>query len=89
MAGACTTIRRSARPFDASADVADLGAVGPHPCPTFVLHGGESVLLTAETLAEMQRRGPPVQAVTFPGVGHAPALMAQDQIEAIVGWLGV
>ncbi len=75
--------------FDASADVA-LWELWDHiRVPTFVLRGGESILLTAETVAEMQRRGPPVQAVTFPGVGHAPALMAQDQIDAIVGWLGV
>jgi pimeloyl-ACP methyl ester carboxylesterase len=56
-------------------------------CPTFVLHGAESVLLTADILAQMQRRGPKLQVVTLPGVGHAPALMAQDQIELIAGWL--
>jgi pimeloyl-ACP methyl ester carboxylesterase len=56
-------------------------------CPTFVLHGAQSVLLTADTLAEMQRRGPPLKTVSLPGIGHAPALMAQDQIELIAGWL--
>jgi pimeloyl-ACP methyl ester carboxylesterase len=56
-------------------------------CPTFVLHGSESVLLTADTLAQMQRRGPPVEVVTLDGIGHAPALMVQDQIDLIAGWL--
>ena len=75
--------------FDATADVAIWELWDQIRVPTFVLRGGESTLLTAETLDQMQRRGPPVQAVTLPGVGHAPALMAQDQIDVIVGWLGV
>ena len=50
------------------------------------MRGGESILLTAETLAEMQRARPAGPGwSTFPGVGHAPALMAQDQIDVIVG----
>jgi pimeloyl-ACP methyl ester carboxylesterase len=35
----------------------------------------------------MQRRGPKAALVTIPGAGHAPALMAPDQIQAIVRWL--
>lgn len=75
--------------FDATADVAIWELWDHIRVPTFVMRGGESTLLTAETLDQMQRRGPPVQAVTMPGVGHAPALMAQDQIDVIVRWLGV
>ncbi len=52
-------------------------------CPTLVLRGGESGLLTAATAEEMTRRGPRADLVTFPGVGHAPALMAEDQIAAV------
>jgi pimeloyl-ACP methyl ester carboxylesterase len=56
-------------------------------CPTFVLHGSESVLLTADLLAQMQQRGPPLTTVTLPGIGHAPALIAPEQIELIARWL--
>jgi len=56
-------------------------------CPTLVLRGTESRLLLPETAEEMTRRGPKARLVTFPGVGHAPALMAADQIEAVRGFL--
>lgn len=56
-------------------------------CPTFVLHGAESPLLTPAILQEMGRRGPPLQAVTLANVGHAPALMADEQVAIIAGWL--
>jgi pimeloyl-ACP methyl ester carboxylesterase len=54
-----------------------------------VLHGAESGLLTAATLEEMRRRGPPVEAVTLEGVGHAPALMSEEQIAIVERWLGL
>ena len=56
-------------------------------CPTLVLHGAESPLLTADVLAEMRRRRPEVEVVDFPAVGHAPALMAPEQIATILRWL--
>ncbi len=56
-------------------------------CPTFVLRGAESMLLTADTTAEMQQRGPKATIITVPGAGHAPALMSPDQIEIISRWL--
>jgi pimeloyl-ACP methyl ester carboxylesterase len=56
-------------------------------CPTLVLRGSESTLLLAETAAEMQRRGPKATVVTVPEAGHAPALMAPEQIETILAWL--
>jgi len=52
--------------------------------PTLVLRGGDSILLPADVAEEMKTRGPKAEVVTFPGVGHAPALMADDQI-AVVG----
>jgi pimeloyl-ACP methyl ester carboxylesterase len=58
-------------------------------CPVLVLHGAQSVLLTDDVVAEMHRRGPAVKVVTLPGIGHAPALMADDQIQIILRWLGV
>lgn len=55
--------------------------------PTLVLRGADSDLLTAETAAEMTQRGPKAQLVTWAGMGHAPALMAPEQIDQIKEWL--
>jgi pimeloyl-ACP methyl ester carboxylesterase len=35
----------------------------------------------------MTERGPKAQLVEFPGMGHAPALMADDQIAIVRDWL--
>ena len=56
-------------------------------CPTLVLHGQESDLLHADTAAAMTRRGPRAELVAFSGIGHAPALMAADQLEIVGQWL--
>ena len=56
-------------------------------CPTFVLRGADSPLLLPQTAQDMQQRGPRAKLATFAGVGHAPALMSQDQISTIAGWL--
>jgi len=56
-------------------------------CPTLVLRGAESDLLLPSTVREMARRGPRAAVVEFSGCGHAPALMDQEQIGAVVGWL--
>jgi pimeloyl-ACP methyl ester carboxylesterase len=56
-------------------------------CPVLVLRGAQSDVLRPDTLAEMQRRGPPVSVASFSGVGHAPALMAEDQIAVVRQWL--
>src|SRR5216684_2457848 len=52
-------------------------------CPTLVLRGADSDLLRRADAEAMTRRGPRARLVEFPGIGHAPALMAQDQIAAI------
>lgn len=56
-------------------------------CPVLVLRGADSDLLTRETVRRMQERGPGARLVEFPGVGHAPALMAADQIRAVRDFL--
>lgn len=56
-------------------------------CPVLALRGAESDLLTAETAAEMQTRGPRAELREFAGIGHAPALMEGDQIAAVRDWL--
>ena len=52
-------------------------------CPVKVLHGETSDLLLTDTLEGMKTRGPAAQVIELPGCGHAPALMAQEQIEAV------
>ena len=56
-------------------------------CPVLVLRGVDSDLLTAETAAQMARRGPCAEIVEIAGTGHAPVLMAKDQIEIVRRWL--
>ncbi|MFQ5936782.1 MAG: alpha/beta fold hydrolase [Acidiferrobacterales bacterium] len=56
-------------------------------CPMLVIRGADSDLLLPATVAEMQQRGPPMELVELPGVGHAPALMADDQIDIVKDWL--
>ena len=56
-------------------------------CPTLVLRGDQSDILRATDAAVMSGRGPHAQIVEFAGVGHAPALMADDQIAAIRDFL--
>ncbi len=48
--------------------------------PTLVIRGAESDVLRADTLAQMQTRGPAARAVELAGIGHAPSLMSDDQI---------
>ncbi|HVY97981.1 MAG TPA: alpha/beta hydrolase [Dongiaceae bacterium] len=55
--------------------------------PALVLRGALSDLLSAEVAAEMTSRGPKAELATFEGIGHAPALMAEDQIETVRRWL--
>lgn len=56
-------------------------------CPTLVIHGAESDLLTAETVRRMAERGPKAKAVDIPGVGHAPMLMDEAQIGIVRDFL--
>jgi pimeloyl-ACP methyl ester carboxylesterase len=56
-------------------------------CATLALRGKESDLLLRETAEEMTRRGPRARLVEFDGVGHAPALMAEDQITVVKEFL--
>lgn len=55
--------------------------------PVLVVRGMDSDLLAETTAAEMAKRGPKAERLDIPGVGHAPALMAEDQISALEGWL--
>jgi pimeloyl-ACP methyl ester carboxylesterase len=52
-------------------------------CPTLLLRGADSDLLSPETAAEMTRRGPRAVLREFPGIGHAPMLVVDDQVAAV------
>jgi pimeloyl-ACP methyl ester carboxylesterase len=56
-------------------------------CPTLVLRGAQSDLLTRETCEQMHGRGPKAKVVEIPGVGHAPTLMHADQIRIVEEYL--
>lgn len=56
-------------------------------CPTLVLRGELSDMLTRETLAQMEARGPRAKAVEIRGVGHAPTLIHADQIAIVKDFL--
>jgi pimeloyl-ACP methyl ester carboxylesterase len=55
--------------------------------PTLLLRGAESDLLTPEVALAMQQRGPRAQRLDLPGVGHAPTLVADDQVAAVASFL--
>ncbi len=52
-------------------------------CPTLVLCGADSEVLQRDTVERMRSSGPPTEVVELPGVGHAPSLMAESQIEIV------
>ena len=54
---------------------------------TLVLRGAQSDLLSPETAQAMTQRGPKARLVEFPGVGHAPTLIADDQVETVDSFL--
>ena len=56
-------------------------------CPTLVLRGAQSEVLLPVTLAEMRARKPDLEVAEFPGVGHAPALMNEEQIQVVKDFL--
>jgi pimeloyl-ACP methyl ester carboxylesterase len=56
-------------------------------CPTLVLRGAESDVLSHKTLRAMRAGKPDLEVLELPGVGHAPALMSSDQIAAIRAFL--
>jgi pimeloyl-ACP methyl ester carboxylesterase len=54
---------------------------------TLLLRGAQSDLLSRETAEDMMRRGPKPRLGEFAGVGHAPTLIAQDQVDAVCAFL--
>jgi pimeloyl-ACP methyl ester carboxylesterase len=54
---------------------------------TLLLRGADSDLLSRDTARAMTQRGPRATLVEFAGVGHAPTLVAADQVEAVASFL--
>jgi pimeloyl-ACP methyl ester carboxylesterase len=52
-------------------------------CPTLLLRGAQSDLLSHATALEMTQRGPRARLVEFAGVGHAPMLVQPEQVNAV------
>lgn len=50
-------------------------------CPTLLVRGAQSDLVTPEVAQDMAARGPKATVVELPGVGHAPTFMHADQIK--------
>jgi pimeloyl-ACP methyl ester carboxylesterase len=83
-----------AEPFQAiTPEVAKAGETGLWAafdairCPTLLLRGELSDLLSRATAAEMAARGPKPTVVEIAGVGHAPTLMHDDQVGVVRDFL--
>jgi pimeloyl-ACP methyl ester carboxylesterase len=54
---------------------------------TLLIRGAQSDLLSSATAQQMTQRGPKAQLVEFAGVGHAPTLIAPDQVDAVANFV--
>ncbi len=54
---------------------------------TLLLRGASSDVLSPATAAAMVQRGPKARLVEFDGVGHAPMLIADDQVDCVARFL--
>ena len=59
------------------------GAFDMIRCPTLLLRGAESDLLSHASAQEMTTRGPRARLVELAGVGHAPTLVQPEQVSAV------
>jgi pimeloyl-ACP methyl ester carboxylesterase len=56
-------------------------------CPTLVLRGAQSDLLSAATAGQMALRGPRARVVEVEGVGHAPMLLDAEQMAPVLAFV--
>ncbi|MES2941202.1 MAG: alpha/beta hydrolase [Pseudomonadota bacterium] len=54
---------------------------------TLLTRGAQSDLLARDTALAMAQRGPRAKLIEFEDVGHAPTLIADDQVEAVASFL--
>ncbi|HEY8102375.1 MAG TPA: alpha/beta hydrolase [Burkholderiaceae bacterium] len=55
--------------------------------PMLLLHGAESTIVPAALVEEMKQRNKNLEVVDFPGIGHAPSLMEDYQVNLVREWL--
>jgi pimeloyl-ACP methyl ester carboxylesterase len=56
-------------------------------CPTLLLRGADSDLLSRETAQAMTEKGPRARLIEWPSIGHAPTLIDPAQIQAVKDFL--
>jgi pimeloyl-ACP methyl ester carboxylesterase len=56
-------------------------------CPTLLIRGAQSDLLTPAVAQQMTQRGPRARLVELPGVGHAPTFLHPEQINLVADFL--
>jgi pimeloyl-ACP methyl ester carboxylesterase len=79
---------QSATPESTKADEASLwAAYDAITCPTLLVRGAQSDLLSRETAAMMTTRGPKAKMIEIPDVGHAPTFLHDDQIALVRDFL--
>jgi pimeloyl-ACP methyl ester carboxylesterase len=71
----------------AAGEAALWGAYDQLRCPTLLIRGADSDLLSAETARAMTQRGPSARLVELPGIGHAPTLIHANQIAVVRDFL--
>jgi pimeloyl-ACP methyl ester carboxylesterase len=54
---------------------------------TLLLRGAQSDLLSVDTARQMTERGPRARLVEFAGVGHAPTMISDDQVQVVSDFL--
>ncbi len=56
-------------------------------CPTLVLRGAQSDLLSTDIANQMTQRGPKARLIEIADAGHAPSLMTAQQIKDVTDFL--
>jgi len=79
---------RIAIPFRAQTAAPDLWPLWDAiRCPTLVLRGAQSDLLSHATAQAMAARGPRARVAEIPHVGHAPMLLSAEQVAIVVDFV--
>ena len=55
--------------------------------PTLIIRGAQSDILSEETVKAMRATNLNAESITYPNVGHAPALMTDADTRPILSWL--
>lgn len=78
-----TALRQVTPEMAAAGEAALWAAYDRIACPTLLLRGAESDVLSRATAAAMAARGPKARVHEFAGVGHAPTLVAAEQVAVV------